>query len=81
MMIDMKGRREEFELSQIRTPLAAFLESYNRTLPAGYPRASAALLRKFQSAHPALFKHGDEWSVALHRKRMMDWLSSNRQIA
>ncbi|OHA04088.1 MAG: hypothetical protein A3J58_02520 [Candidatus Sungbacteria bacterium RIFCSPHIGHO2_02_FULL_52_23] len=76
----MKGRREEFELSQIRTTSAAFLESYNRTLPAGYPRASTALLRKFQAAHPTLFKHGDQWSVALHRKRMMDWLSSNSQL-
>lgn len=81
MMADMKGRREEFELSQIRTTLPVFLESYNRTLPAGFPRASAALLRKFQTAHPALFKHGDQWSVALHRKRIIDWLSSNRQIA
>ena len=77
----MKGRREEFEISQIRTTLPVFLEAYNRTLPAGFPRASAALLREFQRAHPALFKHGDQWSVALHRKRTIDWLSANRKIA
>ncbi len=78
-MIDgMKSKREEFERSQIRTTSAAFLEAYNQSIPVGYPRASAAMLEKFRGAHPALFKHGNQWSVALHRKRVMDWLSGNR---
>ena len=80
IIMDMKSKRMEFELSQVRTNLAIFLEQYNRNLPAGYPRASAAMLEKFRGAHPALFKHGNQWSVALHRKRVMDWLSGNRNL-
>lgn len=76
----MKSKREEFELSQVRTNLVMFLEAYNQSIPAGFPRASAAILEKFRSAHPALFKHGNQWSVALHRKRVMDWLSGNHNI-
>lgn len=76
----MKGKREEFELSQVRTNLAMFLEAYNQNIPAGFPRASVAMLEKFRGAHPALFKHGNQWSVALHRKRVIDWLSGNRNI-
>lgn len=74
----MKGKREEFERSQIRTTLEAFLESYNRNIPEGFPRASAAILKQFRSAHPTLFRGGESWSVALHRKRLIDWLSANR---
>jgi len=77
----MKKRNEEFELSQIRTPLAAFLESYNNNIPAGFPRASVAILKEFQGTHPILFKHGDAWSVAQHRKKLLDWLSGRRNIS
>lgn len=75
----MKSRRVEYELSQTQTTLAVFLASYNESIPAGFPRASVTALQKFRSAHPALFKRGSQWSVALHRKRFMDWLSSNQQ--
>ncbi|KKU51638.1 MAG: hypothetical protein A3A28_03000 [Candidatus Sungbacteria bacterium RIFCSPLOWO2_01_FULL_47_32] len=71
----MKKKNEAYELTLIRTPLAVFLASYNQTIPSGFPRASTAMLRKFQGTHPTLFKHGDEWSVAQHRKKLMDWLS------
>jgi hypothetical protein len=70
-----KREKEEIELNETPVPLAAFLESYNRTIPAAFPRASVASLKKFQIMHPTLFKHGDMWSVTLHRKKLMDWLS------
>jgi hypothetical protein len=80
MIADMKSKRVEYELSQAQTTLPVFLVSYNESVPAGFPRASVAALQKFRSDHQALFKHGSHWSIALHRKRVMDWLSSNQQL-
>ncbi len=65
-------------LSEMQVPLAMFLKSYNQNIPAGFPRVSVALLKKFRETHQALFKHGSLWSVALHRKKVIDWLSSYR---
>ena len=59
------------------TPVLDFIESYNRTLPAGFPRATAKTVKLFQQAYPALFKGKDEWSIDKHRKRFMDWLASH----
>lgn len=58
-------------------PVAEFLESYNKNMPAGWPLATAALLQKFRDAHTALFTHGDLWSLDQHRKKLMDWLPRN----
>ena len=77
----MKGNRVELEMSQMQTPLAVFLTSYNQSIPATFPRVSASLLKKFQTAHPTLFKHGDTWSVAQHRKRLIDWLFMYRDAS
>lgn len=57
--------------------LAEFLESYNKNMPEGFPRASAPLLKKFQDAHTTLFTHGDLWSLDQHRKKIIDWLPRN----
>lgn len=70
----MKRRNEEQERNELHTPLLTFLESYNQNIPKGFLRASARLLKEFKEAHPALFKHGDAWSMAQHRKRLIDWL-------
>jgi len=75
-----KKDKEQKEQNEALVTLAVFLESYNKNIPAGFPRATAATLRKFQDAHPALFKHKDGWSVDRHRKRLFDWLSSNSDI-
>ncbi len=77
----MRTKNAEFELSQIQTPLLAFLESYNQNIPKGFPRASVATLETFQGLYPTLFKHGDTWSVARHRKKLIDWLSSKRILS
>lgn len=74
----MKRRKQEVDLSGVRIPLTAFLESYNKNIPAAFPRASISILKKFQSIYPALFKHGNMWSLAVHRKKVIDWLSSYR---
>ncbi len=74
-------RKKEVDLSIIQISLAAFLKSYNKNIPAGFPHVSAAILKKFQGVYPALFKHGDIWSLAQHRKRVIDWLSVYRDIS
>ncbi|MDD5032858.1 MAG: hypothetical protein PHC85_01960 [Candidatus Pacebacteria bacterium] len=75
----MKGNRKEEELNQAQVTLLSFLESYNQTIPASFPHASVPILKKFQGAHPTLFKDTDLWSVAQHRKRLMDWLFTYRE--
>ncbi len=77
----MKSKREKEAIALNETPisLVAFLESYNQNIPAAFPHASAAILKKFQIIHPLLFKRGDMWSITLHRKKVMDWLSGYRE--
>lgn len=72
-----KRDREQKELNETPVTLAAFLESYNKSIPAGFSRATVATLKKFQDAHPTFFKGKDTWSIDRHRKRLIDWLSSN----
>lgn len=71
-------RINEPKLNERKTLLLAFMESYNRSIPAHFPHPSVKLLRAFQELHPMLFKNSDEWSIDRHRKRVMDWLPSHR---
>lgn len=76
----MKSKKDmELALNQERTPLVVFLDSYNKSIPEHFPQASVKVLKRFKDAYPALFKHGDEWSIDRHRKKLMDWLSSYRE--
>jgi len=77
----MKKNKAELEISQMKLSLSEFLESYNQNIPDTFPRASIANLKKFRGAHPALFKNGDMWSIDQHRKKVIDWLSGNREAA
>ena len=56
---------------------AEFLESYNKNMPEGYPRATLSLLEKFKVAHTSLFKGKGVWTLDQHRKRLIDWLPQN----
>ncbi len=73
----MKKYEEKLNENQAQISLLDFLKSYNQNMPANFPRASAALLKKFQNAHAMLFKHGDLWSIDRHRKKIIDWLPRN----
>jgi len=77
----MRGYRKELELSQIQMPLLDFLEFYNQNIPAAFPVASVASLKKFRLLHPILFNKGKMWSTARHRKKLIDWLPSYREEA
>ena len=72
---------ERIELLEAPVASDVFLEYYNKNIPAGFPRVSIGILKKFQDAHPALFRDKDSWSVTKHRKRLIDWLSSNQRIS
>ena len=72
-----KQDKERQELNEAPVILAVFLEAYNKSIPAGFSRATVATLKKFQDAHPTLFKGKNAWSIDRHRKRLIDWLSSN----
>jgi len=76
----MRSKNDEFKINQIATPMADFMDSYNKSIPVAFPHASTKALKQFQVLHPILFKHGDEWSIDRHRKRLMDWLSSYREV-
>jgi hypothetical protein len=73
----MKRKDEAYEKSKVQTTLSKFLEAYNQSIPKVFPRASAAALEKFKNLYPSLFKHGNLWSIAQHRKKLIDWLFSN----
>ena len=60
--------------SEQKLTLPAFLKSYNEDLPTQFPQATAAYLRQFKKASPALFKEDASWSLDQHRKKVMDWL-------
>ena len=77
----MKREKKGMIESQVQITLADFLESYNKNMPASFPRASAKLLVKFKESHPTLFKKGDTWSLDQHRKKLMDWIPQNQDTA
>jgi hypothetical protein len=74
IMAAMKKYGEELKISEMRTSLADFLKSYNKNIPQGFPKASAALLKEYKNTHPLFFKHDDLWSLDEHRKKIIDWL-------
>lgn len=77
----MRQYGEELAISQRQMPLPEFVKFYNKNMPEGFPRASAALLKKFKDAHTLLFKHGDLWSLDEHRKKIIDWLPANSKTS
>ena len=75
----MAKEKDSFLLdNELMTTLSIFVESYNDTLPKGFPQASESLLEEFEGAHPRLFKgferRVNKWSMVKHRKKVLDWL-------
>jgi hypothetical protein len=77
----MKKYGEELLKSEVRLSLADFLKSYNKGLPKSFPRSSTALLQKYKSTHPLLFKQDNLWSLDEHRKKIMDWIPQELEAA
>ena len=74
----MRRRKDNSEITRIMTSAAVFLESYNNSIPSGFSKVSIKAMKEFQSVHPALFKHGNDWSIDRHRKRLMDWILTHQ---
>jgi len=72
--------KQELEVNFVATSLDVFILYYNRTIPAAFPQATPEALKHFQSTHPTLFDEGNLWVIDKHRKRLMDWLISYRQV-
>jgi hypothetical protein len=73
----MKDSHRKITPNELQIPLADFLKFYNSNLPIAFPKASAALLKKYKKDHEGFFKHGELWSLDLHRKKILDWLPYN----
>ncbi len=73
----MAKRPPDPKLYEMQISQSDFLKSYNENMPASFPRASTTLLNKFREQHTGLFKHGDMWSLDLHRKKLIEWLPRN----
>ena len=76
----MKKKNEAYEISKIQTIISVFLKTYNKSIPKSFPRASLSGLKKFKNLYPGLFKRGKLWSIAEHRKKIIDWLFVNRSL-
>lgn len=70
----MKPRDLDRERSEKKITLAEFLKIYNAEIPSGFPKASKSLLEEYQREYAGQFKQGSDWSLDLHRKKIMDWL-------
>lgn len=66
----------ELKSNQNLVSLLDFMKLYNASLPDAFPKVSKKLLGKYQSEHTELFKHGELWSIDLHRKKVLDWMPS-----
>lgn len=76
----MKKKNEAYEISKTQTIISVFLKTYNKSIPKSFPRASLAGLKKFKGLYPGSFKGGELWSIAEHRKKIIDWLFANRSL-
>lgn len=81
LLKDMKRDGDRIKESEMRISITDFLASFNKNMPKGFPLVTPALLKKFQDAHPMLFKDGNvTWSLDQHRKKLIDWLPRNLEI-
>ena len=77
----MKGKKNiNAEFNEAFTSVSVFMAYYNKNIPATYPKATEKSLIAFRVAYPGLFEKGEDWSIDKHRKRLMDWLNSYREV-
>jgi hypothetical protein len=76
----MKGPDLDKLASEEKHAPADFLKLYNKGIPSEFPRASIGLLDEYKKAYPSQFKPDGKWSLDLHRKKFMDWLTMHMRI-
>jgi len=62
------------------TSVDKFIEDYNLLFNVPRTKANGAICNQYKNEHPNEFKTSD-WSIDKHRKRFMDWMSSQRPEA
>ncbi len=77
----MKNSKPKIKEYEMQISISDFLKSYNKNMPATFPRATLSLLNSFRETHTTIFKHGDLWSLDQHRKKLMDWIPRNGDSA
>lgn len=77
----MKNNSQEPRLNEIPLSLSEFLKSFNQNMPENFPQVSEENLLKFKEEHESLFRKGGTWSLDQHRKKVMDWLPRNIDLA
>ncbi len=77
----MKNNPKELKLNEIPLSLPEFLKSFNQNMPANFPQVSEEELLIFKKEHEILFRKSGTWSLDQHRKKVMDWLPRNINIA
>jgi hypothetical protein len=76
----MKGPDLDKIRSEEKHTSTDFLKLYNKGIPAEFPRASLTLLEQFKKAYPSQFKMDGKWSLDVHRKKFMDWLTMQMRV-
>lgn len=79
-MTTKKKDEKELDANLVATSAEAFIEYYNDNIPAAFPKVTVATLGEFQNRYPALFKESGAWVIDKHRKKLMDWLVSHREV-
>ncbi len=75
----MKKKEKEPKLHENSISLSEFKDSFNQNMPETFPKVTEEQLLRFKKEHIAFFKHGDLWSLDLHRKKIIDWLPRNTE--
>lgn len=77
----MKKDPKELKLNEISLSLSDFLKSFNQNMPVNFPQVSEERLIQFKKEHEVLFRKNNMWSLDQHRKKVMDWLPRNLNLA
>lgn len=68
---------KEPKLHEIKISLSEFLRSFNKNMPADFPKVTEEQLLRYKKEHSNFFKNDNSWSLDLHRKKIIDWLPQN----
>jgi hypothetical protein len=81
IVFSMKVSPKQPSINEALITISEFVVAYNKTIPAEWPKANKELMQKFREANPSIFRHGELWSIDLHRKKIIDWLPLNSKVS
>ncbi len=75
-IVPIKSLAEDVNLTELS--ISEFIVYYNANIPETFPQASFNAMKEFQNTYPSLFKDSTAWIIDRHRKKVMDWLTTQR---